>query len=71
MVAPILDELSQEYEGKLKIAKINVDENPELAEQYQIVSIPTLLIIKNGDVVQRQVGAVPKHIILDLISDVL
>lgn len=71
MVAPVLEEISKEYEGKLKVAKINVDENQELAEKYQIVSIPTLLVIKDGDIIKKQVGAIPKHAILDLVSEVI
>lgn len=61
MVAPVLDELSTEYEGKLKIAKINVDENPKVAQQYSVTSIPTLIIFKNGELAERTVGAGPKQ----------
>lgn len=59
-VGPILDELGGELAGKLKIAKVNVDENPELAGQFGIRSIPTLLVFKDGTVQQQMVGAMPK-----------
>ena len=71
MVEPILEELAAEYDGKLKVAKINVDEEGEIAAQYSIVSIPTLLIFKNGQVVKKQIGAVPRHVIETMIKEVL
>jgi len=63
MIAPILDQLSAESEGRYKIAKLNVDENPRTSAQFQIRSIPTMLIFKNGQVVDQIVGAVPKQTI--------
>ncbi|MEP9376079.1 thioredoxin [Aquabacter sp. CN5-332] len=60
MVAPILDEVSGELGDKLKIVKLNVDENPETASKYGIMSIPTLLLFKDGKIASRQVGAAPK-----------
>lgn len=60
MIAPILEELSSEYDGKLKIGKLNVDEQGELAAQYNIVSIPTMLLFHGGEVVNQQIGAVPR-----------
>lgn len=60
MVAPILDEVSGEMGDKLKIVKLNVDENPETASKYGIMSIPTLLLFKDGKIASRQVGAAPK-----------
>ena len=60
MIGPVVDELSGEYEGKAIIGKVNVDENPETAAKFMVRSIPTLLIIKDGEVVDKQVGAVPK-----------
>lgn len=60
MIGPVVDELSGEYEGKAIIGKVNVDENPETAAKFMVRSIPTLLIIKGGEVVDKQVGAVPK-----------
>ena len=61
MIAPVLEQISQDYAGKLKVAKVNVDDNGELAQRYNVVSIPTLLLIKDGDVVSQQVGAVPRE----------
>lgn len=60
MIAPIVDELSSEYEGKVNIGKMNVDENREIPAKFGIRSIPTLLVFKNGEVVDKVVGAVPK-----------
>jgi thioredoxin 1 len=60
MVAPILDEVSGELGEKIKIVKLNVDENPETASKYGIMSIPTLLLFKDGKIASRQVGAAPK-----------
>jgi len=63
MIAPVIDELAQEHSDKLVIAKLNVDENPQTAAQFGVVSIPTLLIMKNGVEADRIIGAVPKHLI--------
>jgi len=60
MVAPIVDEISKEYEGKLKVLKLNTDENPDVAGKYRIMGIPTLMFFKNGQTVDQVVGAVPK-----------
>ncbi len=60
MVAPAVEELAGEYDGKLKICKLNVDEAPATASEYGIMSIPTLAVFKNGKVVERIIGAVPK-----------
>lgn len=60
MVAPILDELSEEFADRAKIAKVNVDENQRIPAQFGIRSIPTLILFKNGQVVATQVGALPK-----------
>ena len=69
MVAPVLEQISQDYAGRLKIAKVNVDDNGEIAQKYNIVSIPTLLLFKDGDVVGQQVGAVPRETIESLFKD--
>ena len=61
LIAPVLEELASEYAGRVKITKVNVDENQALAGQYGIKSIPTLLLIKGGKVVEQVVGAVPKQ----------
>ena len=63
IVAPILDELAEEMDGKLKVCKVNVDENQRTAQTYQTMSIPTLLIFKNGKLVDRILGALPKQMI--------
>lgn len=60
MVAPVVDEIAQQYEGQIKVVKLNTDENPNVASQYGIRSIPTLMIFKGGDRVDMVVGAVPK-----------
>ena len=64
MIAPIVEELSTEYAGKVKVGKVDVDANPEISMNYGIRSIPTLLVFKGGKVVEQIVGAVPKgHIV--------
>jgi thioredoxin 1 len=60
MVGPVVEELGKEYAGKAVVGKVNVDNNPQTAMKYGIRSIPTILFIKNGQVVDRSVGAVPK-----------
>lgn len=67
-VAPIVDEIAQEASGKIKIGKINVDEEPELAEQFQVLSIPTLIVMKDGRVVSTAVGAKSKSAILEMLD---
>jgi thioredoxin 1 len=61
MIAPALEEISTSLNGKVKIVKLNVDENPKTAAKYGIQSIPTLMIFKNGQMASRQVGAAPKQ----------
>ena len=63
MVSPLVDELAEELIGKLKVVKVNTDENQEIAIKYGIRSIPTLGIFKNGEIVDGVIGAVPKHAI--------
>ena len=60
MVAPVVEEIAQQYEGQVKVVKVNTDENPSVASQYGIRSIPTLMIFKGGQRVDMVVGAVPK-----------
>jgi thioredoxin 1 len=61
MVAPVIDQLAEQYSGKVKVVKLNVDENPEIAEKYQILSIPTVYLFKNGKHSDALVGARPKQ----------
>jgi len=60
MIAPILEQIAEEYEGRIKIAKIDVDQNNQMAMQFRVQSIPTLVLFRNGQPVERLVGAMPK-----------
>ncbi|MGN0173016.1 MAG: thioredoxin [Acutalibacteraceae bacterium] len=60
MLAPVVEEIAEEYEGKIKVGKVNVDEQPVLAAQFGITSIPTLLLFKNGEVSNQSIGLVSK-----------
>jgi len=71
MVAPILEELAKDYDGKLVIAKVNTDENPQWAMKYGIQSIPTMLFVKGGQIVDRMVGAAPKPYIQQRVDNLL
>ncbi|MFA5832831.1 MAG: thioredoxin [Bacteroidota bacterium] len=68
MIAPIIEELATEYNGKMKFGKLDVDANPQVSMQFGIRSIPTLLVFKGGKVVDQIVGAMPKKSLLDKIS---
>lgn len=68
MIAPALEEIAAELEGKVKIVKLNVDENPRIPSRYGIRGIPTLIMFKNGEVAGQQVGAQPKNRLKDWIS---
>jgi len=61
MIRPLIEQLAEEYGGKVKIGKVNVDEEGDLAGQYGVVSLPTLLVYKDGAVVNKKCGAVPRH----------
>ena len=69
MIAPALEEISAELAGKVKVAKLNIDENPELAAQYGVRSIPTLAVFKGGEVADIKVGAAPKTALASWISN--
>ncbi|MGO9481917.1 MAG: thioredoxin [Candidatus Kryptoniota bacterium] len=71
MIAPIVEELAREYNGKLKVAKVDVDANQDIAMTFGIMSIPTLLIFQGGRVADQLVGAVPKSMLVDKIARVL
>jgi thioredoxin 1 len=68
MVAPVLDEIAEEMDGKLRIAKLNVDENQQIAFQYQVSSIPTFILFKDGKMADRTMGALPKSAFVSFIS---
>ncbi len=63
MIGPLVEELASDYEGKAVVAKLNVDENPETTARFGVRSIPTLLVFKNGQIVDKQIGAVPKSVL--------
>lgn len=69
MIAPILDEVAEEYTGKLTIAKLNIDENPATAPKYGIRGIPTLLLFKNGEVAATKVGALSKTLLKEFLDE--
>ena len=71
MIAPIVEELASEYEGKMTFAKLNVDEAPEVTTGYRIRSIPTVMFFKNGEVAETVVGAVPKRELVKKVESVL
>jgi thioredoxin 1 len=68
MVAPVLEKLAKEYAGKLLIAKVNVDDNPESASKFDVRNIPTMLFISNGKIVHMQVGALPEVILRSIVT---
>lgn len=68
MIAPVLEELDKEYDGKVKITKLNVDDYPEVAAKFGIMSIPTLLVFKNGEIQDKTTGFQPKEVFQELIE---
>jgi len=68
MVGPIVEEISKEYEGKAVVGKVDVDSNPNISMQFGVRNIPTILFFKDGKVVDKQVGAVPKNILVDKLA---
>jgi len=71
LIAPIIEELAEEYDGKLKVGKLDVDGNPQVSMNYGIRSIPTLLVFNNGKAVDQLIGAVPKNSIVEKIKPLL
>lgn len=67
-MAPVLDELAKEYEGRVRVCKLNVDENPATAQAYGVRSIPTMVLIKGGDTIEQVVGAVSKDVLKRMFS---
>jgi thioredoxin 1 len=68
IMSPIVDELAEEYAGRLKVGKVNTDENPAVATDYGISAIPALLLFKDGELQERLVGAVPKNVLKQMID---
>ena len=71
MIAPILDEIASEYQDRMKVAKINIDENPQTPTKYGVHGIPTLMLFKNGQVAATKIGALPKSKLVEWVSSVL
>ena len=68
MIAPILEEIAEEYDGQLKVAKLDVDQNPQVATQFGIMGIPTMILFKEGEAVERLIGYMPKERLLEKIT---
>ncbi len=71
MIGPVLEKISEEFKGKLKVGKVNVDEAGELASEYSIISIPTLMVFNKGELVKQQVGAVSRDVIEGMFKDLI
>ncbi len=71
MIAPVLEEIAGEHDGKLKIVKLNVDDNPGAARRFDVMSIPTLILFSNGQPAKRMVGAKPKGALLEELAEFL
>ena len=68
MLAPIIDQVAKEVTGNVKICKVNIDEQPELTTQFNIMSVPTLVVMRNGEVIEQSVGVKPKSEILSMLE---
>lgn len=71
MMLPVVDELAKDYEGRINIGKLNVDENPETCERFGVMNIPTMLMFKNGELVNRHVGYAPKARVAPALDELL
>lgn len=71
MLAPVMEELAQQYEGKIAVAKVDVDQEPELAMRYGVMSIPTVVLLQKGEEVERKVGLLPKETYVELMDQYL
>jgi thioredoxin 1 len=69
MIAPVLEDIAKEHEGRIQVAKLNVDDNPNVARRFEVMSIPTLLVIKDGEVKKRLVGAKGKPQLLEELAE--
>jgi thioredoxin 1 len=68
MIAPILEEIAEEYDGQLKVTKLDVDQNPQVATQFGIMSIPTMILFKDGEAVERLIGYMSKEKLMEKIT---
>jgi thioredoxin 1 len=71
ILGPVIEELAKDYDSKAKVFKVNVDESRELAQAYNIMSIPTVIFFKNGQIVDRSIGAVPKEVLSEKLNALL
>ena len=71
MLTPLVEQLAEEYSGKIKVAKLNVDERPESASSFNIQSIPTLLVFNKGEVVSQNIGVIPKKTIVEMFEKII
>jgi len=71
MIGPVIDQIADEYQGRVKVGKVNIDENAALTEQHGVVSIPTLIIYKDGNIVLQKSGAAPKHDIENMLKNLI
>ncbi len=71
MMGPIIEELAEKFEGRMKIGKINVDENPETAKKYEVLGIPSLKFFKNGEIIDEITGLQPKEVIVEKIENLI
>ena len=71
MVSPLIDEIALDFQGKAKVGKVNVDEQQELAKKYRVMTIPTVIVFKNGEVAEKKVGAYPKEEFAQMLQRVL
>ena len=68
MVGPVIEELAAEYKGKAKVCKVDVDEQPEIAQRYQVMTIPTIMVFKNGEIVEKVIGVKPKSVFTQMLD---
>lgn len=71
MMGPIIEELAKKFDGKIKIGKLNVDENPNTAQKYEVLGIPSLKFFKNGEVIDEITGLQPKEVIIEKINNII